>query len=154
MFHGGPSTTFAGYLLQLLINRMHRLRRAVPLEKRVAVALWRLGTGNAFRATAITFGIGKATAVQICHEFTEEINNLKDQYIKFPATINETEICIRKFAMNSEIPQVVGAINGTHIEIKAATENAIDYFNRKQHYSFITQAVVDANLFFIGVSTG
>ena len=41
-----------------------------------------------------------------------------------------------------------------HTEIKAPTENAIDYFNRKQHYSFVTQAVVDANLFFIDVSTG
>ena len=40
------------------------------------------------------------------------------------------------------IPQIVGAIDGCHIEINAPLDNHEDYFNRKQHYSVILQAIV------------
>ena len=131
-----------------------RLRRAVPLEKRVAVALWRLGTGNVFCATAITFGIGKATTIEICHEFSDAINSGKGEFIKFPITQDEEEQNIRKFQDKVNFPQVVGAIDGTHVSIKAPQNKHADYFNRKQRYSMVTQAVVNADLSFIDVSTG
>ena len=35
------------------------MRRAVSVEKRVAVALWRLATGDCYRATGLVFGVGK-----------------------------------------------------------------------------------------------
>ena len=44
------------------------------------------------------------------------------------------------------IPQIVGEIDGCHIEINAPSQNHEDYFNRKQHYSVNLQAIVDANL--------
>ena len=106
-----------------------RLRRAVSLEKRVAVALWRLGTGNAFRVTAVTFGAGKATAVEICHEFCEAINSKKEDFMKFPEDDDETQDCIRKFAGKVDFPQVVGAIDGTHVEIKAPLTNPADFIS-------------------------
>ena len=33
------------------------LREAIPLEKRVAVAIWRLSTGNSYRVVAKAFGV-------------------------------------------------------------------------------------------------
>ena len=33
-------------------------RKAVPIEKRVEVGLWRLSTGNSFRTISKVFGIG------------------------------------------------------------------------------------------------
>ena len=44
------------------------------------------------------------------------------------------------------IPQIVGGIDGCHVEINAPSQNHKDYFNRKQHYSVNLQAIVDANL--------
>ena len=38
-------------------------RKAVPIEKRVGVALWRLSTGNSFRTISKVFGIGKSTVI-------------------------------------------------------------------------------------------
>jgi len=52
------------------------------------------------------------------------------------------------------IPQIVGAINGCHIEINAPSQSHEDYFKRKQHYSVNLQTIVDANLKFIHATVG
>ena len=49
------------------------LRKAIPIEKRVGVALRHLGTRNSFRSVAKTFAIGKSTAVKITHDFYDEV---------------------------------------------------------------------------------
>ena len=47
-------------LLRPLLERYDtQLRKANPIEKRVAVALWRLSTGNSFRTVSTTLAIGK-----------------------------------------------------------------------------------------------
>ena len=48
-----------------LEKRDIQFRRAIPIEKGVAIALWRLSTGNFFRTVAKTFAVGKSTALQI-----------------------------------------------------------------------------------------
>ena len=40
-------------------------------------------------------------------------------------------------------PQVVGAIDGTHISIQAPQSSTADYYNRKGFHSVILQGVVD-----------
>ena len=40
-----------------------RLRQSIPVQKRVAVALWRLATGDTYRSTGLQFGIGRCTAM-------------------------------------------------------------------------------------------
>ena len=56
---------------------------------------------------------------------------------------------------DSKFPQVVGAIDGSHIPLKTVPVNErIEYFNRKQDYSVVVQAVADASFKFLDVSTG
>jgi len=137
------------------IQRQNTLfRDAVPVPKRVAVALWRLGSGNSYRTISTTFGIGKATAVKICHEFCEAMNRMKRYFISLPSHEDDVKESIRRFAENLNFPQAIGAIDGTHIEIKSPTVNGADYFNRTQKYSMVTQAVVDHRMLFMDVSTG
>ena len=52
-----------------LIKGDTQFRRAIAVEKRVAIAIWRLSTGNSFRSIAKVFAVGKSTAVTICKEF-------------------------------------------------------------------------------------
>ena len=53
---------------------------------------------------------------------------------------------------NCSIRQVVGAIDGKHIDIPApTTDSKIDYYRRKQKYKIKTQAVVGVNLVFLDV---
>ena len=42
-----------------------RFREAVPIEKRVAIALWRLAIGNSYRGLLKMFAFGKSTALNI-----------------------------------------------------------------------------------------
>ncbi|XP_066929993.1 uncharacterized protein [Clytia hemisphaerica] len=105
-------------LVRLMSPRLAKqdtqLRRAVPIEKRIAI------------------GDGLVTR----DETREEIGRFKEE-------------------TNCKIPQVVGAIDGTHIKITApASEHKGDYYSRKQCYTINTQAVVGGNLKILDVATG
>ena len=132
-------------------------RKAIPLEKRVAIALWRLANGNSYRTIAKTFAVGKSTSVKITKEFCQTVSLYAPRYINFPKTRRETTEAIIRFRedYNCIIPQALGAIDATHIPIIApAGESKPDYFSRKQHYSINTQCIVGDNLKFIDVTTG
>ena len=108
-----------------------QLRKAIPVEKRVAVALWRLSTGNSFRTVSKTFAIGKSSAVSIKREFCSEIFRLSADFIKFPISQLDTAKAIETFKQECDckIPQVLGAIDGTHIFIQTPeNDQKYDYF--------------------------
>ena len=87
----------ARIVLLVMEKRDTQLRRAVPIEKHVAIAVRRLSTGNSFRTTAKTFAVGKSTAVQITRYFCSEIQRLASGFIKFPNTKRQTAEAIEKF---------------------------------------------------------
>ncbi|XP_015754161.1 PREDICTED: putative nuclease HARBI1 [Acropora digitifera] len=130
------------------------LREAIPLSKRAAVGLWRLATGDSYRSCGLMFGIAKSTAVGVCRDFVQALCQLKEQFIKFPNTPTTVREKIQGFREKSNFPNVVGAIDGTHMYIKAPKVNHKDYFNRKRRYSFVVQGVVDASGSYLSVSTG
>ena len=146
------------YICQLIEGDLQkedtRLRKAVPVYKRVAVALWRLGSGNSYRTTGITFGLGKSTVIKICNEFTRVIIRRKDVFIKFPVDEEDVTLAIRRMKSIAGLPNVIGAIDGSHVQIKAPKTCHEDYFNRKQNYSINLQGTVDGTGMFIDISTG
>ena len=82
---------------------------------------------------------------------------ISDEYIVFPVTSVEVGETIEKFHTdyNCEIPQVVGAIDGTLIEIVAPNvEDKVSWLSRTKRYCVNTQAVFGANLMFLHVATG
>ena len=58
------------------------------------------------------------------------------------------------FERHSKFPQVVGAIDGCHIAVKAPNENAQDYINRKGFFSITLQGLVDCNYLFRDILVG
>ncbi|KAL9963199.1 hypothetical protein ACROYT_G032377 [Oculina patagonica] len=137
------------------LQKQHtRMRSPVSVEERVGLALWRLAAGDSFKSCGLQFGLGMSTAKTICAEFELSLLRLKDRFIKFPLTRQELKELMDEFEEEYRIPQIVGAIDGCHIEINAPPDNHEDYFNRKQHYSVNLQAVVDCSLKFIHVSFG
>ena len=130
-------------------------RRAIPIEGRVAIAVWRLSTGNSYRSVASTFGCGKSTAIEITRDFCKIITRLSPRYIKFPQTPEETARAIQSFKEICKIPQALAAVDATHIAITAPNSpSKVDYYSRKQRYTINTQAVADDSLMFLDVSTG
>ena len=78
---------------------------------------------------------------------------LKNEFIKFPEDARDFAQAIRKMEDIAGFPNAVGAIDGSHISIKAPHVNHDDYFNRKQNYFINLQGAVDADGKFIDVST-
>ena len=151
--------TFAALVEKVRValeKRDTNFRKAIPVEKRVAIAIWRLSTGNSYRTVAKTFGVAKSTAIKITKKFCKKVCQISSEFIKFPKR-QETPVAIKMFRRenNSKIPQAVGAIDATHIFIKGPnSESRYDYFCRKQRYSINTQAVVGHNLLFFHIATG
>ena len=98
---------------------IQKFRKAIAVEKRLAVALWRLSTGNSYWKISKVFGIEKSTVIKIVREVTREHFQLSSEFINFPLTTLEHGIAIKAFSehTNCSTPQVVGAIDGTHIDI-------------------------------------
>ena len=80
-----------------LIKRDTQFHWAIAVKKRVAIAIWRLATGNSFRSIAKAFAVGISTAVTICKEFCGELKRRSSEYIRFPATRRENAEAILKF---------------------------------------------------------
>ena len=137
-----------------LVRQDTNMRRAIPAEKRIAVALWRPATGDSYRTTGLVFGVGRCTALKLKDEFCAALLINAKEFIKFPKREGETRRAIEAFQEISCFPQVVGAIDGSHIPIIAPKNDPNDYYNRKQFHSEVLQAVADAQGRFIHVSTG
>ena len=100
---------------------------------------------------AIFFGVSQASVCDIINEFCTAVSDvLLPKFIKVPVSSKYHDI--KKFKDKWGFPQCVGAIDGSHIPIKALTEFHADYQNRKGWYSIILQEVVDSSYKFIDIN--
>ena len=145
-------------LLNLLRTQLSRqdtaLRDRIPPEKVLAIGIYRLAHGFPYTNIGASFGVGKSTAVEAVQDVTEALFELRNELIKFPASTEETRSCTETFSALSNLPNVVGAIGCSHIQIKAPAESAIDYFSRYQQFDFIVQGVVDGRKMFLDFAAG
>ena len=131
-----------------------QFREAVPVSKRVAVCFWRLAGNSEYRTVSHLFGIGCSTACTVTNQVCRAIvQHLLKQYIRLPCR-NRLMAVIQKFEQQQGIPQVGGAIDGTHIPIKAPSDHPDEYYNRKSFHSVILQAVVDSFMYFTDICVG
>ena len=87
-------------------------------------------------------------------EFVQEIFRLQGEFFKLPTSAVDVSKNIQGFARKSKVPNVVAAIDGSHIPIKAPKDNHKDYLNRKYFYSLLVQGIVDAQSLCLSVATG
>uniref|UniRef100_A0A672JXS8 Putative nuclease HARBI1 n=1 Tax=Sinocyclocheilus grahami TaxID=75366 RepID=A0A672JXS8_SINGR len=66
-------------------------------------------------------------------------------YVKFPYDVAHQMVVKRGFCEISGIPNTIGAIDCTHVRMKAPSANAINYVNRKNYHSINVQIVCDAS---------
>ena len=98
--------------------------------------------------------MGKATAIFVTNQFLKAVRKKRDQFIQFPVQFDDAKKNIEDFKCPSKFPNVVGAIDGTHIEICAPKQNVHDYFNRNHYYIIVLHGIVDVNQKFLHVTTG
>ena len=92
------------YLRQSLL-RVDTCMRAVPVEKRVAVTLWRLPTNIEYRLLLTFLGLSRSTVCVVVHQVCEAIvEKLSPRYIQIP-----TGNCLLTFLnKNGDFHSVLG----------------------------------------------
>ena len=80
----------------LTTERDRRFRKAFPVEKRVAITLWRLAKGNSFRSAGKNFAIAKSTRLKklqanFANTLVTALHGDRDGFwLLFPKTEKET----------------------------------------------------------------
>ena len=78
----------------------------------------------------------------------EALFNQMNVYIKFPITEVGTQVCLETCQDVSDLPNIVGAIDGS-IRVAAPPDSAVDCFRRYQQHDFIFQAIVNGKKRFL-----
>ncbi|KAL6433636.1 hypothetical protein ACFW04_006617 [Cataglyphis niger] len=119
-------------------------RESISVEKQVAVCLYFLASCCEYRVVGYVFGIHKSSVWKCVHK--------PDNH--------KCEDITAVFQRKTNIPQLIGAIDGIHIPIFPPTDGYRNFINRKGWPSIILQAIkliIDYNIFrfrniFYGVS--
>ncbi|XP_018314654.1 uncharacterized protein [Mycetomoellerius zeteki] len=92
-------------------------RLPVNLEKQLLITLWTLATPDSYRSICDRFNVGKATGLRIVRRVINALISLREQFITWP-TEDEAIESIATFKQDKGFPNVIGAIDGTHIVIE------------------------------------
>ena len=119
--------------------------RLLSAEKKLAVTLYYLKDTGSLWMTANTFGLHQCTVSKTLMEVCDAINSVVGpEYLFLPRNEEEMRKVASEFEIKFGLLQAFGCIDGTHIEIKRPIENAQDFYNYKQFFSFTVQAVCDS----------
>lgn len=69
------------------------------------------------------------TVVEAVQDAVEALFELKDEYILFTEMLTEMAASIETFANLSQLPNIVGAIDGMHVHISAPGQSVVDYYS-------------------------
>lgn len=129
-------------------------REFIPVEKQLLIVLWYISSQETLNRIADRFNVAEVSVVR-CRDrvFHVFLNYLKTKFITWP-TGNERDRVIEGFEKKANFPNVVGAIDGTHIKIKAPMQHPETYVNRKGYHSVILQAVCREDMRFTHVVAG
>uniref|UniRef100_A0A668AUA2 DDE Tnp4 domain-containing protein n=1 Tax=Myripristis murdjan TaxID=586833 RepID=A0A668AUA2_9TELE len=129
-------------------------RLCVPLQQRVAIAVWKLATNADYWSIAHLFAVSLSTACKCLKAFCSAVEDiLQPEAIQFPNADKLQEMA-NYFENRWGLPHCVGAIDGSHIPILAPQEYHTEYYNSKGWYSVVLQAVVDGKGLFWNVFSG
>ncbi|XP_055377927.1 putative nuclease HARBI1 [Condylostylus longicornis] len=123
------------------------VRESLSTKCKVAISIYKLASSAEYRVVGNQFGVHKSTVKKCLYEFCDAMLTYIKEEIYMPKN-EEAEEVIKNFKEKSGIPQVLGAIDGTHIPITPKQEGYRDYINRKGWPSLILQAVVDSKYLF------
>lgn len=80
-----------------LTRKNTRLRDCIAPQKVLALGLYRLAHGNSYESIGPNFNVGRLTVLEAVQDVVEALFNLRNEYIKFPITEAETQVCIQTF---------------------------------------------------------
>ena len=140
-------------ILEPYLGRATRQSYAIPVLLQVLSALYFFCTGSYYRvlADSCDINLSLASICRIMHRFADSIYSVKHHFVKFSTTPQEIMHNQCQFYSGYNIPNVVGLIDGTHIQIIAPPVNEDAYVNRLQYHSINCQVVVNHDSHIINI---
>ncbi|XP_065426197.1 uncharacterized protein LOC101938094 isoform X1 [Chrysemys picta bellii] len=148
--HKGTFMELCDLLSPALKHQNTRMRAALTVEKRVAIALWKLATPDRYRSVGNQFGVGKST---LGAAVIQVANAIKELLISRVVSLGNVQVIVDGFAAKG-FPNCGGATDGTHIPILSPEHQATEYINRKGYFSKLLQALVEHKGRFTNMNVG
>lgn len=117
-------------------------------ELQVLVALRFYATGSFQNVIGDTVHVDKSTVSRTIHRVTTALCSIARQHIHFPNRVeaNRQKVVFANMTRPLGLPNVVGCVDGTQVQIEAPTQNEHEYVNRRGKHSINVQIVCNADL--------
>lgn len=127
------------------IGRVTRRSHAVPTHTQVLTALRFYASGSFQSVVGDASGLSQSSVSRIIGKVTDALFSRARREIKMPRSAADIAATKHKFYQLSNFPNVIGAIDCTHIAIKAPQINEDVYVNRKQYHSLNIQVIANSD---------
>lgn len=117
--------------------------KSISKRQQVYIALRFYATGGFLQLVGDAFGVHKSSVCRIVHKVTDALIALVPELITPQHYYSEANA---NFFIAKGLPNVVGSVDGTHIEILAPKDFEQEYVNRKGYHSINTQIVGTGDL--------
>lgn len=107
--------------------------KPIPPEVKVMLALRFLASNSHQITVSDGFNINQASVSRAVHQVVDLLAAQIGNFVHFPADPHKLQHGFYSFA---EFPQVIGAIDGTHILIHPPKDHEDDYVNRKGSHKY------------------
>ena len=130
------------------------MRPSIPVHERVAMALWRYGSGDSSRTISWLFGVGESTCADIYLEVAQAIcDEFGPECLSTP-THEEMKRQAYRFENGRGFPMCVGARDGTHIPVRGASGRGELLWCFRGFYSVVLQIVAGADYGILAATMG
>ncbi|XP_018409929.1 PREDICTED: putative nuclease HARBI1 [Nanorana parkeri] len=117
---------------------------AVPGMVKLLATLYILGRGSFQTISGIICGLGQPTVSRVFTQAILAIKSLAPRFVHFPQTEREWRDVKLAFYNRAGFPNILGAVDCTHIALQPPRLEERTYRNRKQYHCLNVQIVHDA----------
>lgn len=133
------------------LERETKRTQAIPVHIQVLSTLGFLATGTFQREVGDRCGISQPSMSRILPTVLDAIISLAPTYIRFPYGGPRQAEIKRGFYGMAQSPNVIGAIDCTHVALKAPSEQEYNFVNRKKQHSMNVQLICDRDMLLLNV---
>lgn len=138
-----------------IVKKDTNFRKVILPAKRLALTLRFLASGESQISLSFSFRIGLKTVSQIISETCAAIYTcLLETYMSALKREDDWKRIADDFDNLWQLPHVVGAIDGKHVQIEAPSLSGSLYHNYKGFFSIVLLAICDAKYQFTLIDIG
>ncbi|XP_013882495.1 putative nuclease HARBI1 [Austrofundulus limnaeus] len=131
-------------VLEPQLARQTKRSNPIPPHLQILTSLGFLATGTFQREMGDGSGVSQSSVSLALPLVIKFLLKLTPRYITFPNTAAEQIQIKTDFHAIAGLPNTIGAIDCTHIRIKAPSPDAFPFLNRKQYHSINVQIISDS----------